>query len=450
MARHLLFHSTNTASTTTRARTSSGTAAASIPRNLGDPPILPPEIWSWIIQYIFDFGCASDLFSLYNTSTLLRTLTAPSLIQFIASKSVRLFFYQEYVCRTGVTFIFDHFDMTRDRAVFKPQQSISVGDNCPSNAISFRNGITIQRPQLVEISMKSRGSRFWGCRVQCSEEGIFSVRKDGQRPGSWAARTGNDGHTGNIHLSGKATTAARGKHLGPFAHRPENGFGSLEFLDRVCPLNIKRTGSRQLSGAQHSFGHNYPWTLHYAINSRKPCGNSYSVMSNDRTGNTTTTNGTMEADIDQHTPAGINMANSTAFPNSDPAAILTGDNGNSHAGSRTDSQNRRSRYMQPLVFECSINFLDPRRASRSLIRRWLEGKMSQLLQIVRVRQTTAILAKKAPSSPPHRARGSGDGGCILRSRASGRTGGARTGAVPRGGQIGGVHDSGGALVSVSA
>ncbi|KAF9409225.1 hypothetical protein BGZ76_005723, partial [Entomortierella beljakovae] len=123
------------------------------------PGLLPPEIWIFIIQHL----SAVELFSLYNTSAKLRVLAVPSLVQFLGSKAVRLFFYQEYVCRTGITFVFDHFDMARDKVVFKPQSS--------HHTIAFKNGMTIQRPQLEEISVKSRGKRFQGGTVIQSEEG---------------------------------------------------------------------------------------------------------------------------------------------------------------------------------------------------------------------------------------------------------------------------------------
>ncbi|KAF9400820.1 hypothetical protein BGX21_003458 [Mortierella sp. AD011] len=213
----------------------------------------PAEIWLWIIGYL----SALDLFSLYNTSATLRVLTVPSLVQVIASKSVRLFFYQEYVCRTGITFVFDHFDFTRNKVVFKPQST--------HHTITFQNGITIQRPQLEEISVISRGSRCQGGQVVCSEEGIYSICKEVEGSSPVAGRTSSRSR------GGQDASDRNEYHF-------ENRFSMLNYMDRVCALNIKRAGRRFLSGKKYSFGHNYPWALHYVIDD-KPCGGN-SIQSN--------------------------------------------------------------------------------------------------------------------------------------------------------------------------
>ncbi|KAG0305186.1 hypothetical protein BGZ98_004482, partial [Dissophora globulifera] len=356
--------------------------AASSFKNTAAQVILPPEVWTWIIQHVAQ--SPTDLFSLYNTSASLRILVAPFLVQAIASKSLRLFFYQEYVCRTGITFDFHHFDMARDRVVFKPQrssapnltpiptrQSRSKYDNS-NNVIAFKTGITIQRPQLEEISITSRGSRYRGGRVHRSEEGIYSIRRRGNfhaisvAPGISRRNDINSGVSAGTTASGtvedkpdtSASTNSKDK-LGFLSQYADGGFGSLDYLDRVCPLHIKRTGTQLLSGAQHSFGQNYPWALHYVIEDGKSCS--------------------PETD-------GSNSNNSS-------------DDDATHQRGHPRNARRGSRFMHAVKFECSINFLDPRRASRSLFRRWLEGKMSQLLQMVRTRQTTtpAIHPRKARS-----------------------------------------------------
>ncbi|KAF8965013.1 hypothetical protein BGZ46_000664 [Entomortierella lignicola] len=270
---------------------------------------LPPELWDFIIQHL----SPADLFSIYNTSTMLRTVTAPYLVQVIASKSVKLFFYQEYVSRTGVTFVFDHFDIKKDKVVFKPQTS--------HQRITFRNGIIIQRPQLEEITVRSR-ARFQGRRIDFSEkEGIYSLHDSNE---------GLEGTTMGTSVSTNDDDFSR-QHF-------DSKFSVLNYLDRVCALNIKQTGSRLLSGAKHSFGQNYPWALHYIIE------------------NTIAEGGPLM--------------------------------------SRRRSNSSHVRYVQANQFECSINFLDPRRASQSLFRRWIEGKMGQLLQIVKSRQVGSVISKK--------------------------------------------------------
>ncbi|KAG0370007.1 hypothetical protein BC939DRAFT_443162 [Gamsiella multidivaricata] len=297
----------------------------------------PPEIWTSIIQHL----SLTDHFSLYNTSKFLRALSIPFLIQSIASKSVRLFLYQEYVCRTGVTFVFDHFDMNRDRVVFKPQLG--------SQTIAFRSGIAIQRPQLEEISVRSRGSRFQERQIHCTEDGIITVGKEGTKSYSGVKSGQPDAPT---------SMKSAERHPGHLVRHAESGFASLNYLDRVCPLSIKRHGSQILRGAQHSFGRNYHWALHYSIDDQ----NSKLVKSS--------------------------RSNNNSFSR-DHRSLSA-----STMNDVTKTYTRGNRHVHAIRFECSINFLDPRRASRSVLRRWLEGKMSQLLQIVRMRQTTATLARK--------------------------------------------------------
>ncbi|KAF9915084.1 hypothetical protein BX616_006931 [Lobosporangium transversale] len=350
--------------------------------SLGSHQQFPPEIWTCIIQYLSTL----DLFNFYNTSTTLRSIVAPFLIQAIASNSVCLYFYQEYVCRTGISFIFDHFDLAHDKVVFRPQAPAS------SAVIAFRIGMTIQRPQLEEISVKSRGTRFQSWQAYCSNDGIYKVRRkdDKRRPVLLDRTTGtvigdsNDDQSRITTISSKAVA----RRLGPTLRFLDNRLASLDYLDRVCPLDVKRTGPRLLSGAQHSFGHDYPWTLHYTVDD-KPDYRSDDYIARSTVTTTTIATSTAIAALPA-LPQHITQRYGGPQSSRRDSSI----NGDSNNNSSMKSASKGPRYLHAVRFECSINFLDPRRASRSLFRRWLEGKMSQVLQVVKVRDSTSVLVRK--------------------------------------------------------
>ncbi|OAQ34680.1 hypothetical protein K457DRAFT_133144 [Linnemannia elongata AG-77] len=460
---------------------------------------LPTEIWRLVLTHVPTL----DLFSLYNTSRYLRSLSAPFLVQAMASKSLRLYFYQEYVRRVGVKFVFESFDLERDRVVFRPL----VRDN----QYRFRTGITLQSPQLEEVAVKSTGGEIDMRRVQCDRDRYFSIKPveraapapaapaqdisqhsqtdavefevdgdmeadvdlgtDGlEAPETTAVATETEATTANtttpaittapVPLQVIQTTSATRKRTAD-----EKSYqGTKNFLDRSCPVPVRKTGVCKMDGTRYSFLQTYPWTLEYQVESEimgplvalegehRSESDSTSKISNGKgkivdyesrghIGNTGSSNSRAEGrdqlttdnqhqhqlyhrpqDAIEYAPLPYermdsNGSNSSSGSGTGSVNISSCDNAHSttpshrranspdmadkfadksahslsartthRPGSAGNSSNSNSgngpRFLRTLRFECSMNFLDPKRATRSVLGRWLEGKVYQWSKVL--------------------------------------------------------------------
>lgn len=456
---------------------------------------LPTEIWRLVLTHVPTL----DLFSLYNTSRYLRSLSAPFLVQAMASKSLRLYFYQEYVRRVGVKFVFESFDLERDRVVFRPL----VKDN----QYRFRTGMTLQSPQLEEVAVKSTGGEIDMQRVHCDRGRYFTIKPAKRAaPAAPAAAQDVSQHSQedgvelevdgdvetDVDLGAEETTAVATETeattttitattvttsaitttptpsqviqtTSPTRKRTadEKSYqGTKNFLDRSCPVPVRKTGVCKVDGTRYSFLQTYPWTLECQVESgimgplvalegerRLGCG-STSRSSNgkgktvdyenrDHIGNTGSSSSRAEGrdrlTIDNqhqhqlhHRPQdGIenaplpyermdsNGSNSSSGSGTGSINISSRDNPLSSATTTTPSRRRANspdtadkiadksahrqgsvgsnsnsnsgngpRFMRTLRFECSMNFLDPKRATRSVLGRWLEGKVYQWSKVL--------------------------------------------------------------------
>ncbi|KAF9148724.1 hypothetical protein BG015_009531 [Linnemannia schmuckeri] len=480
--------------------------------------ILPTEIWRFILAHVL----ALDLFSLYNTSRYLRSLSAPYLVQAIASKSLRLYFYQEYVRRVGVKFVFDSFDLERDRVVFRPL----VADN----QYRFRTGITLQSPQLEEVAIKSSmmpGQEIDMRRVQCDQGRYYTIKPatvhspapapsaageasqdasqqsqaDGVElvadedmevnvdlgadgPGTPEAaavvtETATITTTADTVTNSIITTAAPQSIQTISATRKrvadEKSYqGTKNFLDKSCPVPVRKTGIRKMDGTRYSFLQTYPWSLEYQVES-EVMGPLVTLEGERRSGNDGNRNGKGKAvDYEDRNHIGdigssssrvggksqsttdsqrqfhhhqrpqdeiectphpyeridSNGSSSSGGSRSDGRNISSCDNTHSnvtttvtaasrrranspemadkiagksaqgvsarmthHQGSAGNNSNSSSnngpRFLRTLRFECSMNFLDPKRATRSVLGRWLEGKMYQWSKVLGGKKTSS-------------------------------------------------------------
>ncbi|KFH71752.1 hypothetical protein MVEG_02047 [Podila verticillata NRRL 6337] len=318
---------------------------------------LPTEIWQLVVGHI----PALDLFSLYNTSTFMRALTSPLLVQAVATTSLRLFVYQEYVRRVGIKFVFDHFDMDRDRVVFKPHQL--------DNQFRFRSGLTLQSPQLEEAAVKSTGVSIQLQQVRRSGDNIFTVHTTKQN-----SKSEENGRT-SVSTSSPidiVDPASEGNMQGqedeqgaenilPEAHRPPSSKGSDDrhyqgnqnFFDKTCPLQIRKGGVRKIDGTRYCFSQDYPWTLQYEV-------------------------GTELLDP----PATLSSQKKGTSEEHSGSTGVSGEEDGGQAPSSHGSTGSGPRYLRMVRFECSMNFLDSKRATRNVIGRWLEGKMQQWKRVL--------------------------------------------------------------------
>ncbi|KAI1315910.1 hypothetical protein EDD11_000224 [Mortierella claussenii] len=458
--------------------------------------MLPTEIWILILDHIPTL----DLFSLYNTSKYMRTMTAPFLVQAMASKSLRLYFYQEYVRRVGIKFVFDHFDLARDRIVFRPQTR--------DHQHRFRCGLTLQNPQLEEVAVSSSSSMATIAQrdVQCSEGRYYTIcRKsssslkeqtlktatvdaltlpiavaegtaaaaaaaavetasaiasitetsvaDGVPPGgpeaiATAAAASADGAAVAMEVT-VAEAAATNQHgiteaidpqrrvpqkRGSAADEIEKGYqGTKNFLDKSCPIPVRNDGIRELDGSRYSFLQSYPWSLQYEVgykpfealstvnaggkNSRHKGKTAATTTATTTTTTTITDNdgsfkrrerffydiredlraqSQQQSEGEQsHVEPGQSSSSSSAHGHHSqstssgddtfhlltlPTAISTGSSNDVRDEVVRTQVNKSSassgpRFVRALRFECSMNFLDPKRATRNIIGRWIEGKM---------------------------------------------------------------------------
>lgn len=290
----------------------------------------------------------------------MRALTSPLLVQAVATTSLRLFVYQEYVRRVGIKFVFDHFDMDRDRVVFKPHQL--------DNQYRFRSGLTLQSPQLEEAAVKSSGVSIELQQVQRSGDNIFTVHTTKQN-----SKSEENGRTttsipptdvvdpateGNMQGQGDEQGA---ENILPGADRSPSSKGSEDrhyqgnknFFDKTCPLQIRKSGVRKIDGARYCFSQDYPWTLQYEI-------------------------GTELLDA----PTTLSSKKKGTSKEHSASAGVSGEEDGGSPPSSHGSTGSGPRYLRMVRFECSMNFLDSKRATRNVIGRWLEGKMQQWKRVL--------------------------------------------------------------------
>ncbi|KAG0217773.1 hypothetical protein BGX33_009652 [Mortierella sp. NVP41] len=456
---------------------------------------LPTEIWRLVLDHVPTL----DLFSLYNTSRYMRSLSASPLVQAMATKSLRLFFYQEYVRRVGVKFVFESFDLESDRVIFRPFVA--------NNQYRFRSGMTLQSPQLEEIAVRSSDMEIDYRRVQCDQGRYYTIKpaaaaveRSVPRPSQEASQLQEDtaeqeanadmeadvdlGNDVVVEASGGAGAAVAQTAAAVTAAtttvetttRPiatitaestrgrtadENVYeGTKNFLDKSCPISVRKTGVRGMDGTRYSFLQTYPWSLQYQVESEQmgyrvsfEQGDSQSGSNNinknkgrngkgkevdhmnmgnghiDDIGNIGSSSSHVRR-REQHHPQDEVESTPTPYSYARIGSSSSNDNGNisssddalsssspttSHhhrvkspemavriagksvtgiastttvltahrqQGSGTGSSSNGPRFVRVLRFECSMNFLDPKRATRNVLGRWLEGKMYQWSKVL--------------------------------------------------------------------
>ncbi|KAG0301030.1 hypothetical protein BGZ98_008679 [Dissophora globulifera] len=369
--------------------------------------ILPTELWRLILSYIPTL----DLFSLYNTSTYMRSLSASLLVQAVGSKCLRLYFYQEYVPRVNIKLVFDHFDLERDRVVFRPILQ--------EHQYRFRCSLTLQNPQLEEIGIESfRTAAIMPQEIQCNEGRYFTVKKStteaqsskpsalvsGAIPtialdtGSTSASTST---TATTAATAAATTAAatvtptatplttltaaavteeatdgqRGGHRKRTADERVYQ-GTKNFLDKTCPVPIRKDGVQEVDGRRFCFLKSYPWSLGYHVSctpfemqSTTPIHGQGSVA--------------RKRDQFFYDIRGDlrNQSQDESGGNVTPREESQLDLTHSTTLSRT-TDSSGPRYFRLVQFECSMNFLDPKRATRNVVERWLDAKVQHWKKVL--------------------------------------------------------------------
>ncbi|KAF9979276.1 Metaxin-3 [Actinomortierella ambigua] len=305
-------------STTHTNMKASGTLVTARPRPF--LPILPQELWTMILEWL----PPSQLFSMYNVSRFMRSLSGPLLARVVAAMSPSLFFYQEYVRRIGIRLILEGVDLERDVVVFRPMNM--------EHQHRFRNELTLQCPQLEEITVsnlqeapqvrrhKQHAHIFM---TESTDRLKFSTRKPAPKQLRNRQRRSSSSSTD--------TAADRVFYTGS------------NFLDKACPLRAKRSGIATLDGTQHSFGKDYPWRLYYQIDAKPLPAAS-------------------ETKLQFHT-----------------GGLLLNPEDNQNV--RQTIPSGGARFIRVVRFECSMNFLDPRRASRNVVGRWIAHKLQQCLRI---------------------------------------------------------------------
>ncbi|KAG0367750.1 hypothetical protein BGZ54_003335 [Gamsiella multidivaricata] len=367
----------------------------------------------------------------------MRALTAPPLVRVMASKSLRLYFYQEYVRRVGIDFVFDHFDLERDRVVFRPQ--------IMDHQHRFRCGLTLQSPQLEEIAVESMTkSTIATHQVQLSRSRYYIVLDNkAVRESASTASTVSISQSASTLVASKpfpttgsgvrapATPSSEtpeavvsepveGQRGGPLKRTTitdERGYkGSNNFLDKTCPVHIRKDGTREIDGTRYCFLQSYPWSLHYQV-ARAPFSSRSSEAENHsdsggkpkkreqfffdiheelRAQAQPSVSGRANGDGDDNrniSPeegyyTNVNMS-SCKISRHPGIALCEINTATTNTYTKTNSTaNNGPRYFRVLRFECSMNFLDPKRATRNIIGRWLEGKVH--------RWKKALASKKQP------------------------------------------------------
>ncbi|ORZ07058.1 hypothetical protein BCR41DRAFT_164379 [Lobosporangium transversale] len=355
--------------------------------------MLPTELWGLILGFIPTL----DLFSLYNTSTYMRTLVAPLLVTVIASKSLRLFFYQEYVRRIGIKFVFDHYDLKRDRVVFRPQTQ--------DHQHQFKCGLTLQSPQLEEIVINSMSNAAIAPhKIRCIEESELMATSNVERV-----------YQSEVAKVQERQTRTQAPH--------EKGYqGFKNFLDKVCSVNIRNEGIHQIDGSRYCFLQDYPWSLEYQV-SYEPFDISHEASWKGKCQKDTASLEYHQNDakkkrerfffdiredlraqtLGQTEDEGENTA--LNCNGCDGSSGIRNENYTSLKGTATllspsdafinidtkkrvfinsskISSNSGARFFRLLRFECSMNFLDPKRATRNIIGRWVEGKVQRWKKVL--------------------------------------------------------------------
>ncbi|KAF8927832.1 hypothetical protein EDD21DRAFT_349612 [Dissophora ornata] len=394
--------------------------------------VLPTEVWRLILELLPKI----ELFSLYNTSTYMRSLSAPLLVQVVASKSLRLYFYQEYIPRVGIEFDFDHFDLERDRVVFRPQ----IADH----QHRFKCGLTLQNPQLEEVAVKSCANPVIAPhQIDCSDGRFFTVRDyktTSLAVTATAAATTTESSGTFISAfmpvqAEVADTAVVMETLEGRRHEPhkqtadEKGYrGTKNFLDKTCPVHIRKDGPGEVNGARYCFLKGYPWSLHYQV-AYEPFDthlNTEAHMDKTNHGNHITPRKReqfffdIRDDLRTYSPQTVEGVQANANTNaggsdndredddvppyiiqpssqskwSKPAGAA---NENSKTTTGKGVMSNGPRYLRILRFECSMNFLDPKRATRNIIGRWLEGKMQHWKDVLGGKKHQQIAAAAGTS-----------------------------------------------------
>ncbi|KAF9956531.1 hypothetical protein BGZ72_002702 [Mortierella alpina] len=372
--------------------------------------ILPTEIWRLILDYLPTL----DLFSLYSTSIYMRALAAPLLVQAVANKSVCLYLYQEYVRRVGIKFVFDHFDLARDRVVFRPEVT--------DNQYRFRSGLTLQNPQLEEIAVTTSGRAIRPHQVQQSGGRYFTVQRiarTGKQTPSKAQSTpspASASSTSTLPASvipgppslATAVSATVTETTEPAISAPRKRttdekvyHGAKNFLDKTCPVHVRRSGIRQVDGTRHSFLQDYPWAMHYQVNHEQLASTTddstdksnrnpffFNVRQHIYHGPVQATGqdgGALEAGNQTVTSFGDGRAHISPIDNSKESTgscDLNSSVGQAVSSKQSNSSASGPRYLRFLMFECSMKFLDPKRATRNIIGRWIEGKVQRWKKVL--------------------------------------------------------------------
>lgn len=371
--------------------------------------LLPTEVW----RHVLDLISILDLFSLYNTSRYMRALAAPFLVHTVASKSLRLYFYQEYVSRVGVKLVFDHFDLQRDRVVFRPQDK--------DHQYRFKCGLTIQSPQLEEIEVKNSTSVLMG-NVQCLGDGRYYVRRDVGVHQATAAVTSPEPvvvnevmepgtNMGSSPLLGAETqppntatesppsmgmveTKEEDKSVLRRSGVDEKGYqGTKNFMDKSCSVNIRKDGVHTVDGARHCFLQGYPWMLQYQVDyepleTTPPTNANGSII---KKRSTFFFDVRAEMQTQQQSERDPTQVDGTSWSSSSPNLTLVRTRSfEPSSSSKSGASNSGPRFVRLLRFECSMNFLNPTRATRNIIGRWLEGKVHHWKKVLGAKKTAQL------------------------------------------------------------
>lgn len=378
-----------------------------------------------------------DLFSVYNTSRYMRALASPFLVQTVATKSLRLYFYQEYVRRVGIKFVFDHFDLQRDRVVFRPQER-------DHQQYRFKCGRTLQTPQLEEIEVKNT---TWTGNVQClGGRRYFTVRREEATrqaiptiavSESIANEVTEPGTSVNATatMNSPSATSTATEHLGSLntAGTNENDKRALRkpttdeksyqstknFLDKTCPINIRKDGTHTVDGVRYCFLQSYPWSMQYQVDYESLDPVSTSANGNGsliKKGSTFFINvrenlrlQTLQQPTEQD-PAQVNGNNNDGEitspvddvpANSSPLSLSSlslplvrskslEPSTATSSGNKGIGSNSGARFFRVQWFECSMNFLDPKRATRNIIGRWIEGQVHHWKKVLGVKKPALL------------------------------------------------------------
>ncbi|KAF9354134.1 hypothetical protein BGX26_008051 [Mortierella sp. AD094] len=335
----------------------------------------------------------------------------------MATKTIQLYFYQEYVRRVGVRFEFDHFDLKRDRIVYRPQV-LDLQHR-------FRSGMTLQSPHLEEAAVFSPSDeKLTPQQVRCTEGRYYTIHNNrsarrlarltelepvAEPASETIANVVEEEHTTMAdnraeRMSQKRIAAGnRGYH------------GNKNFLDKSCPIQIRKDGIQELDGTKYCFLQGYPWSLEYQVAyepfgvplKRSPKGTSHRKDSINNGGTKKReqfffdlradlrAEAQAQARTQAQQQAGTESANGVeggvgnSHNNSDGGKVFPGGEDTLLQSGLSDSTNSNPisashghRYFRALRFECSMNFLDLKRATRNIIGRWLEGKVQRWKKVL--------------------------------------------------------------------